>query len=67
LNYKYLLEEQQGNISVLRLNKPEVRNALVMEMRLELLHALEKAENNDQIKCIILTGEGKAFSAGGDS
>lgn len=66
MEYKYLLEERKGNISVLYLNKPEVRNALVMEMRMELLHALEKAEQDEQIKCIILTGQGKAFSAGGD-
>jgi 2-(1,2-epoxy-1,2-dihydrophenyl)acetyl-CoA isomerase len=66
LEYNYLLQEKQGNITVIHLNKPEIRNALVMEMRMELLHALEEAENDEQIKCIILTGQGKAFSAGGD-
>jgi 2-(1,2-epoxy-1,2-dihydrophenyl)acetyl-CoA isomerase len=66
MEYKHLLEEKKGGICVLRLNKPEVRNALGMEMRLELLAALEKAEQDNQIKSIILTGEGKAFSAGGD-
>lgn len=64
--YKYILEEKQGSIFILRLNKPEARNALVMEMRMELLDALEKTEYDDDIKCIILTGQGKAFSAGGD-
>ncbi|WP_394139151.1 enoyl-CoA hydratase/isomerase family protein [Cytobacillus oceanisediminis] len=66
MNYNYILEEKQGNIYIIRLNKPEVRNALIMDMRLELLHALEKAELDDEIKCIILTGHDKAFSAGGD-
>ena len=66
MEYKYLLEEKLGSISILRLNKPEMRNALVMEMRRELLSALEKAESDDEIKCIILTGQDKAFSAGGD-
>lgn len=66
MNYNYILEEKQGNIYIIRLNKPEVRNALIMDMRLELLHALEKAELDDEIKCIILTGQDKAFSAGGD-
>ncbi|AXF55208.1 enoyl-CoA hydratase/isomerase family protein [Salicibibacter kimchii] len=62
----FILKEKQGSTQILRLNHPEARNALVMEMRLELLQALEGAEQDDDIKCIILTGEGKGFSAGGD-
>jgi len=66
MKYEYLLEEKIGGTYILYLNKPEVRNALVMEMRLELLDALERAEKDEDIKCIVLTGNGKAFSAGGD-
>jgi 2-(1,2-epoxy-1,2-dihydrophenyl)acetyl-CoA isomerase len=53
-------------ICIIRLNRPEIRNALVMEMREELLHAFQKLEVNEEVKCIVLTGEGKAFSSGGD-
>ncbi|QDI90348.1 enoyl-CoA hydratase/isomerase family protein [Salicibibacter halophilus] len=62
----FILKEKQGSTQILRLNYPEAKNALIMDMRLELLQALEDAEQDDDIKCIILTGEGKGFSAGGD-
>lgn len=64
--YQFVLEERQGHVAIVKMNKPDVRNALAMEMRMELLDALEKAEQDDDIRVIILTGEGKAFSAGGD-
>lgn len=64
--YSYLKEEVRGKILLLALNAPEKRNALMMEMRNDLLEALSKAEQDDNIRAIVLTGEGKAFSAGGD-
>lgn len=66
MNCQYLLVDQQDNILIIRLNVPEKRNALILEMRHELLQVLEKAEEDENIRCIVLTGEGKAFSAGGD-
>lgn len=66
MTYTYIKEEKKGKTLLITLNAPEKRNALIMEMRNELLDSLEKAENNDEIRCIVLTGEGKAFSAGGD-
>ena len=66
MQYKYLLIRNENSILTISLNNPEVRNALSMEMRMELLHALEAAEEDEHIKAIILTGEGTAFSAGGD-
>lgn len=66
MEFQSLLTEKKGGTYIIRLNEPSKRNALIMEMRLELQNALEYAEQDDEIKCIILTGEGKAFSAGGD-
>lgn len=66
MDLTYLLVEQIGNVLIIRLHEPEKRNALTMDIRHELLTALSKAEQDPNIRCIVLTGEGKAFSAGGD-
>ncbi|ASN06109.1 enoyl-CoA hydratase/isomerase family protein [Virgibacillus necropolis] len=66
MKFKSLLVERKESTYIIRLNEPNKRNALVMEMRIELNEALEQAEQDEKVKCIILTGEGKAFSAGGD-
>lgn len=66
MDYQYLLVDQQDNVLIIRFNVPEKRNALILEMRHELLQVLEKAEEDENVRCIVLTGEGKAFSAGGD-
>ncbi|QQK80327.1 enoyl-CoA hydratase/isomerase family protein [Salicibibacter cibi] len=63
---QWIINEKQGSTKIIYLNQPETRNALAMEMRLALLQALEDAEQDDAIKCIVLTGSGKGFSAGGD-
>lgn len=66
MTYSYIKEEVRDKTLLITLNAPEKRNALIMEMRNELLESLEQAEHDDNIRCIVLTGEGKAFSAGGD-
>ncbi|TQR18344.1 enoyl-CoA hydratase/isomerase family protein [Psychrobacillus soli] len=54
------------SICTVTLIRPEVRNALGLEMRNELTNFFTSVRDNDEVKVIILTGEGKAFSAGGD-
>lgn len=66
MEYRLLKLEQKNQIFIIKFNIPEKRNALVLEMRNELFHALQQADEDTNVKCIILTGEGKAFSAGGD-
>ncbi|AXI10205.1 enoyl-CoA hydratase/isomerase family protein [Oceanobacillus zhaokaii] len=58
--------KKDNNIAYISMNRPEKRNALSVEMANELLFALKDADADDDIKVIILSGEGKAFSAGGD-
>ena len=55
-----------NGICVVKMNRPEVRNALGLEIREELRDFFIKAKNQMEIKVIVLTGEGKGFSAGGD-
>jgi enoyl-CoA hydratase/carnithine racemase len=62
-----LVSEQRGAVRVLRLNRPAARNALNPELMSELGLALTAAENDPEVRCVILTGTGdRAFCAGMD-
>jgi enoyl-CoA hydratase len=57
----------EKNYAVITLNRPEVMNALNLEIRKEILDALDHAESDDSVRVLVLTGAGeKAFSAGAD-
>jgi 2-(1,2-epoxy-1,2-dihydrophenyl)acetyl-CoA isomerase len=51
---------------VLTLNRPQARNAMSAEMNAGLAQALDYAERAPQIRCVVITGAGGAFCAGGD-
>ncbi|MBS2018664.1 MAG: enoyl-CoA hydratase/isomerase family protein [Deltaproteobacteria bacterium] len=53
-------------VQTITLFNPERRNAIGPQMINELLYALEDAHADDDIRAIVITGEGKAFCAGGD-
>ena len=53
-------------IATLTMNRPKVRNALSMEMRQLLDQTLHELEFNEDIRCVVLTGAGDHFMAGGD-
>ncbi|MCC3862025.1 enoyl-CoA hydratase/isomerase family protein [Pseudemcibacter aquimaris] len=58
---------QQSGLGVISLNRPDVLNALSLEMCLELDQKLSEWESDDSIQAVIIRGEGgKAFCAGGD-
>jgi enoyl-CoA hydratase len=62
-----LVKEQRGAVLVLRLNRPEARNALSAELISELGLGIEEAESAADIRCVVLTGTGdRAFCAGMD-
>jgi hypothetical protein len=65
-DYQSLLVQQDGHIVTLTFNKPEKKNPLSQEVINELLWALDDAEAADDVRVIILTGAGNAFSAGAD-
>ena len=50
----------------LKLSRPSVFNSFNQAMAFELQKALDDAESNDEVRAIIITGEGKAFCAGQD-
>src|SRR5439155_15661479 len=62
-----LVREQRGSVLVLRLNRPEARNALSGELVSELGLGFDYAEQDPAIRCVVLTGSGdRAFCAGMD-
>ncbi|MFP3489913.1 enoyl-CoA hydratase/isomerase family protein, partial [Staphylococcus sp. SIMBA_130] len=54
--------KKENKIAYISMNRPDKRNALSIEMADELVAALEEANQDDDVKAIILYGEGKAFS-----
>lgn len=54
------------NCAFITLNRPKKYNAFNREMSLELLSALDECEKNIAVRCVMITGAGKAFSAGQD-
>ncbi len=61
-----VLYEQRGAVAVVSLNRPDALNGFTSEMRADLHAAIEKAGNDDAIRVVVLTGIGRAFSAGAD-
>lgn len=66
MNYQTIAVEKKGPISFLYLNRPEVLNALSERMGDELLDFMTHAAADDELRVLILSGKGRAFSAGAD-
>jgi 2-(1,2-epoxy-1,2-dihydrophenyl)acetyl-CoA isomerase len=62
----HLLASLDGGVLTLTLNRPEARNAMSGEMNAALGEQLAKAELDPDVKCVVLTGAGQGFCAGGD-
>ena len=59
-----LLIDDTDGVRTLTLNRPERKNAITPELRDELLAALQEARENDEIRCVVITGSGDAFCSG---
>jgi 2-(1,2-epoxy-1,2-dihydrophenyl)acetyl-CoA isomerase len=55
-----------GSVATITLNRPESRNSLNVAAKTELLAAVRRATDDEQIRAVILTGEGRAFCSGQD-
>lgn len=58
--------EIQDQVALITLNRPEASNAFCLEMMAQLCESLKKAEQDDRVHVLVITGEGKHFCAGGD-
>jgi enoyl-CoA hydratase len=64
--YKSIIVEIDDHVCLIKLNRPDALNALNTELLKELAAALGEAEENEKVRCIVLTGSEKAFAAGAD-
>ena len=66
MSYSTILYEVEDSILTITLNRPEALNAFNNEMLFELIDACDKADADDDVKAIIITGAGRGFCAGAD-
>ena len=64
--YETILFEKGGGVATVALNRPEKLNAFDGRMHEELHDALDSAAADDEVRCVVLRGEGRGFSAGAD-
>jgi len=64
--YQFLKYSVVGGVATITLNRPEVYNALNDEITFELQAALKQVAKDDDVRVVVITGEGKAFCAGQD-
>jgi len=65
-SYEVIRYELEGRVLTITLNRPEQRNAVTYKTLDELIDAYDRAEADDRVRVIVLTGEGDFFSAGTD-
>lgn len=66
MNYTEIEVVKEPPIAIIRLNRPDAMNALNSRMVSELVDALSQLEVDEEVKCLVLTGDDRAFSAGAD-
>src|SRR3569623_2124776 len=66
MQYANLIVETKEKVALIRLNRPKVLNALNDQVIIELGAALTQFDQDENIGCIVLTGNDKAFAAGAD-
>jgi len=68
MSYEYILVDPQfkTHIALVRLNRPKELNALNLQLMLEMKQALHDLDEDENVRCIIITGNEQAFAAGAD-
>lgn len=60
------LEQPSDGVALLRINRPEAKNALNAEVRRQLADQLDRLADDDSVRAVVLTGNDEAFAAGAD-
>ena len=66
MTYEQLIVEKEGAVATVRMNNPAKLNALSSVMTSEMTEALENLRADDEVRAIVIRGEGRGFSAGAD-
>ncbi|MBM6619409.1 enoyl-CoA hydratase-related protein [Bacillus suaedaesalsae] len=64
--YETIQYEIQNQLAWITLNRPDRLNSFTAQMNKEIAHALKSSEANDNVRCIVMTGAGRAFCSGQD-
>lgn len=66
MNYQNILVSKETGYAVVQFNRPDVLNAINIKLMEELVDSLESLDRDNEVRCIVLTGNEKAFAAGAD-
>ena len=66
MDYQSLTLERKDSVATITLNRPDAFNALNLAMGRDLFHASIEVDEDPDVRCVVVTGTGKAFCAGGD-
>ncbi|WP_047980381.1 enoyl-CoA hydratase/isomerase family protein [Ornithinibacillus contaminans] len=66
MSYETINYDKQAQVAVITLNRPSAYNAFTEQLNKELLHAIKQATKDKEVRCVVLTGKGKAFCSGQD-
>lgn len=66
MDYQNILFDREGEVGIVTLNRPSQMNALNYRAFEELLDCFEEINRDETVRCVVLTGAGRAFSAGDD-
>ncbi|MBK8270081.1 MAG: enoyl-CoA hydratase/isomerase family protein [Planctomycetes bacterium] len=66
MSTEFILKQIDGAVAVLRLNRPDVLNALNIPLMDQLIGMLEAIDTDPGVRCVVLTGNDRAFAAGAD-
>ncbi len=64
MNYENILFDTANNIATITLNRPQTLNAFTEAMIAETTHAFRQAGRDEGVRCVVITGNGRAFSSG---
>jgi 2-(1,2-epoxy-1,2-dihydrophenyl)acetyl-CoA isomerase len=64
--YETIIFEKSAGVATIALNRPDRLNAFNGKMHEEIHAALDEVAGDDEVRCLVLRGEGRGFSAGAD-
>src|SRR6266508_4603384 len=66
MTFQFLILDRRDGVATITLNRPDAYNALTLALGRELFHAALEVDEDPSVRCVVITGAGKAFCAGGD-
>ena len=66
IEYHAIQLRKRGGVAEIALDRPDALNAINLEMARDLMFAAMECDQDPEVRCVVLTGSGKAFCAGGD-